>query len=372
MNGFSPARQTVTCSSKHKPLASRSCSVRPVKGLFIVIPSRPSQVTQSLGVPEYNFGGIAESILGALDTGSLEDENKDEELEDLDDLMTIVFLIDALAAGKIPDDIVDEHTVLLFINFCAGQCKRNRRGEYAPNTRIGAVQENSKSPDFPEDLPICDSLPSLGFEILPHSATSETSSISMSASQNDQAQPNNFGFSTSTTFIDNSYAAFSSLMRNGNWNCSQSGCYSYRGSIKHQASDIIQPSPPPHFFSHVALCESAAVLFSSTSPSPAHLPRLELEGMSGNAPPLGIGSVLGTAGKAEGAEGGGDGGAGGSSPGTEAEVGHAAWNEGNRGHNSLPHEAVKPKEGADIGLGTDKDAAGCPVALDFWWNGFRW
>ena len=51
-----------------------------------------------------------------------------------------VFLKDALAAGKIRDDIVDEHALLLFIDFCAGRCKWNRRGEYIPNTRIGAVR----------------------------------------------------------------------------------------------------------------------------------------------------------------------------------------------------------------------------------------
>ena len=80
----------------------------PLKGLSIIIPSCPSQATQSFGVPasradqetleadidvdddtlakEYDVGGIAESIFGALDTGGLEDEDEDEELEDLDDL----------------------------------------------------------------------------------------------------------------------------------------------------------------------------------------------------------------------------------------------------------------------------------------------
>jgi len=128
---------------------------------------------------EYDVGGIAESIFGALDTGGLEDEDEDEELEDLDDLddnatylkfqtnvrvslaarrteanrrsggkktqksvvkSWNVFLKDALAAGKIRDDIVDKHVLLLFINFCAGRCKWNRRGEYIPNTQIGASQ----------------------------------------------------------------------------------------------------------------------------------------------------------------------------------------------------------------------------------------
>ncbi|KDR69528.1 hypothetical protein GALMADRAFT_230698 [Galerina marginata CBS 339.88] len=170
------------------------------KGPSIVIPPGPSHATQSFGVPasradqealeadvdvdddtlakEYDVGGIAESIFGALDTGGLEDEDEDEELEEFDDLdddatyvkfqtnvrvsaaqrteanrrsggrktqISIikswnVFLKDALATGKIRDDIVDEHALLLFIDFCAGRCKRNRRGEYIPNTRIGASQ----------------------------------------------------------------------------------------------------------------------------------------------------------------------------------------------------------------------------------------
>jgi hypothetical protein len=81
----------------------------PSNGLSIVIPSRPSQPTQSFGLPasqadqeavegdlevdddtlarEYDVAdGVAESIFGALDTGGLEDENEDEELDDFDDL----------------------------------------------------------------------------------------------------------------------------------------------------------------------------------------------------------------------------------------------------------------------------------------------
>ncbi|KDR75964.1 hypothetical protein GALMADRAFT_225713 [Galerina marginata CBS 339.88] len=175
------------------------------KSLSIVLPSRPSLLSQSLGLPtdradqealeadvdvddvalakEYDVGdGVAESIFGALDTGGLEDEDEDEEEdsddsddENLDDDETYkrfqtsvrvsaarrteanrraggrktqrsiikswnLFKNEALAAGKIRDDIVDEHALLLFINFCAGRCKHNRRGEYIPNTRIGASQ----------------------------------------------------------------------------------------------------------------------------------------------------------------------------------------------------------------------------------------
>ena len=51
-----------------------------------------------------------------------------------------VFLQHALEAGKICDDIVDEHSLLLFIDFSANRCRRDRRGEYIPGTRIGAVR----------------------------------------------------------------------------------------------------------------------------------------------------------------------------------------------------------------------------------------
>jgi hypothetical protein len=51
-----------------------------------------------------------------------------------------VFLQHALEAGKVLDDIVDEHSLLLFIEFSANRCRRDRRGEYIPGTRIGAVR----------------------------------------------------------------------------------------------------------------------------------------------------------------------------------------------------------------------------------------
>ena len=47
---------------------------------------------------------------------------------------------EALSQGKIRDEIVDEHSLLLFIEFSANQCRRDRRGEYIPNTRIGVVR----------------------------------------------------------------------------------------------------------------------------------------------------------------------------------------------------------------------------------------
>ena len=50
-----------------------------------------------------------------------------------------VFLQHALEAGKMCDNIVDEHSLLLFIDFLANRCRHDRRGEYIPGTRIGAV-----------------------------------------------------------------------------------------------------------------------------------------------------------------------------------------------------------------------------------------
>ena len=51
-----------------------------------------------------------------------------------------VFLQHALEAGKVRDDIVDEHSLLLLIDFLANHCRRDRCGEYIPGTRIGAVR----------------------------------------------------------------------------------------------------------------------------------------------------------------------------------------------------------------------------------------
>ncbi|KAF8800373.1 hypothetical protein BYT27DRAFT_7117820 [Phlegmacium glaucopus] len=121
-------------------------------------------------------GGIGHQIFGALDTGGLEDvgEDEDEELdlEDGDNFKQYqtqvrvsaaqrweanrraggrktqksvvkswnIFLRHALEAGRVRDDIVDEHSLLLFIDFSANRCRRDRRGEYIPNTRVGASQ----------------------------------------------------------------------------------------------------------------------------------------------------------------------------------------------------------------------------------------
>jgi len=47
---------------------------------------------------------------------------------------------EALSQGKIRDEIVDKHSLLLFIEFSANRCRHDRRREYIPNTRIGAVR----------------------------------------------------------------------------------------------------------------------------------------------------------------------------------------------------------------------------------------
>ncbi|KAJ3491746.1 hypothetical protein NLJ89_g11307 [Agrocybe chaxingu] len=51
-----------------------------------------------------------------------------------------IFLDRALAEGKVRDDIVDEHSLLVFLEFSVNRCRRNKRGEYIPNTRVGASQ----------------------------------------------------------------------------------------------------------------------------------------------------------------------------------------------------------------------------------------
>ncbi|KAJ7046156.1 hypothetical protein C8F04DRAFT_938937 [Mycena alexandri] len=44
------------------------------------------------------------------------------------------------SSNKIPDNIVDEHSLLLYIKFCAERPKRNRKGEDIPGTFVGASQ----------------------------------------------------------------------------------------------------------------------------------------------------------------------------------------------------------------------------------------
>ncbi|KAG6848797.1 hypothetical protein H0H93_013955 [Arthromyces matolae] len=52
-----------------------------------------------------------------------------------------IFVDQALAKGEIHDDIVDEHSLLLFLNYSATRCRRTSRGEDIPETRIGALIE---------------------------------------------------------------------------------------------------------------------------------------------------------------------------------------------------------------------------------------
>ncbi|KAJ7726564.1 hypothetical protein DFH07DRAFT_1000760 [Mycena maculata] len=50
------------------------------------------------------------------------------------------FVDKAIAASKIPDEIVDEISLLLFIEFSAERPKRTRKGEDIPGTKVGASQ----------------------------------------------------------------------------------------------------------------------------------------------------------------------------------------------------------------------------------------
>lgn len=49
------------------------------------------------------------------------------------------FIDMAVAANKVRDHVVDEHSLLLFISFCAERPKRTRKGLDIPGTFIGAV-----------------------------------------------------------------------------------------------------------------------------------------------------------------------------------------------------------------------------------------
>ena len=50
-----------------------------------------------------------------------------------------LFLAEEKASGGVRDDIVDEHSLLPFITWSGDHPKLNRRGEYIPGTRVGAV-----------------------------------------------------------------------------------------------------------------------------------------------------------------------------------------------------------------------------------------
>ncbi|KAF8236455.1 hypothetical protein L208DRAFT_1251679 [Tricholoma matsutake] len=53
------------------------------------------------------------------------------------------FVQHALHRGEMKDAIVDEHSLLCFINFCAERCKRDHRGNDISGTFLGAVHLSS-------------------------------------------------------------------------------------------------------------------------------------------------------------------------------------------------------------------------------------
>lgn len=59
-----------------------------------------------------------------------------------------IFINEAREKGHIQDDIVDEHAMLLYINYTADRCKRDRRGELIPGTRVGAVSQYGECVHF--------------------------------------------------------------------------------------------------------------------------------------------------------------------------------------------------------------------------------
>lgn len=66
-------------------------------------------------------------------------------------LSTQLFLHEARLKLEIRDDIVDEHSLILFINWCGTREQLNRKFEYIPGTRIGAVSPHSQ-PVFSSSL----------------------------------------------------------------------------------------------------------------------------------------------------------------------------------------------------------------------------
>ena len=49
------------------------------------------------------------------------------------------FMNSAITEGKLKDDIIDEHALLLFLEYLGERPKFNKRGEVISGTRIGAV-----------------------------------------------------------------------------------------------------------------------------------------------------------------------------------------------------------------------------------------
>ncbi|KDQ24125.1 hypothetical protein PLEOSDRAFT_1079281 [Pleurotus ostreatus PC15] len=125
----------------------------------------PAAVDEATLVEHYGLDAGARELLGFGD----DDDEDDEEAETFDAFQTRVRL-DAVkrtkgnrregglktqqasvwlwnewvalakAQGTIHDEIVDEHSLLLFIQYSAERCKRTRRGVDIPNTFVGASQ----------------------------------------------------------------------------------------------------------------------------------------------------------------------------------------------------------------------------------------
>jgi hypothetical protein len=54
-----------------------------------------------------------------------------------------LFLDETRLKLEIRDNIVDEHSLILFINWCGERPQLNRKFQYIPGTRIGAVSVHS-------------------------------------------------------------------------------------------------------------------------------------------------------------------------------------------------------------------------------------
>ncbi|KAF8517098.1 hypothetical protein JB92DRAFT_3307239, partial [Gautieria morchelliformis] len=110
--------------------------------------------TEEALLSEFGVEGAAvEELLGYDEDGLDEEEEEEEEVNLQDDIISTpcawarsdyrpeqMFCEQAHSDGKIQDCIVGEHSLLLFIDWCATRPKRNRKGEELPGTFIGASQ----------------------------------------------------------------------------------------------------------------------------------------------------------------------------------------------------------------------------------------
>ncbi|CAA7268276.1 unnamed protein product [Cyclocybe aegerita] len=156
-----PATSALQPSSVHaEPRAAatipENCPITPSRQSHAALEANLDIDNDAL-VDEYDvLDGMGREMLGALDVGDLEGLDKDEEpdedvLAEGDNFESYktqksvvkswqIFLDHALAEGKVHDDIVDEHSLLVFLEFSANRCRRNKCGEYIPNTRVGVSQ----------------------------------------------------------------------------------------------------------------------------------------------------------------------------------------------------------------------------------------